>query len=50
MFGAPEPKSYAASAELREVFERSYPAELRERNAVLFDLFDADDARLYTRS
>jgi hypothetical protein len=39
--------SSRTSPEMREVFERSYPAELRERHPVLFDLFEADDARLY---
>jgi hypothetical protein len=43
-------ESSRTSGELREVFERSYPADLRERHAVLFDLFDADDARLYSRT
>ncbi len=43
-------ESSRTSSELREVFERSYPADLRERHAVLFDLFEADDARLYARS
>lgn len=32
---------------LKEAFERSYPAELRERHPVIFDLLEADDARLY---
>ena len=42
--------SVRMSDEMREVFERSYPADLRERHAVLFDLFEADDARLFTRA
>ena len=42
-------ESSRTSAELREVFERSYPADLRERHAVLFDLMEVDDARLYAR-
>jgi hypothetical protein len=42
-------ESSRTSGELKEVFERSYPADLRERHAVLFDLFEADDARVYTR-
>jgi len=42
--------SVRMSDEMREVFERSYPAELRERHTVLFDLFEADDARLFTRA
>ena len=42
-------ESSRTSEELREVFERSYPADLRERHAVLFDLFEADDARFYSR-
>ncbi len=40
-------ESARTSAEMREMFERSYPAELRERHAFLFDLFEADDKRLY---
>ncbi|MBD5635964.1 MAG: DUF5069 domain-containing protein [Candidatus Eremiobacteraeota bacterium] len=32
---------------LRAEFERIYPAELRERHPLLFDLLEADDARLY---
>jgi hypothetical protein len=43
-------ESSRTSAEMREVFERSYPADLRERHLVLFDLFEADDARLYSTS
>jgi hypothetical protein len=43
-------ESSRMSDEMRELFERSYPADLRERHAVLFDLFEADDARLYARS
>jgi hypothetical protein len=35
-------------AEMRELFEQLYPAELRERCARIFDLLDADDARLYS--
>ncbi len=34
-------------ADLRDVFERIYPAELRERYTNLFDLLEADDRRLY---
>ena len=41
--------SVRMSDSMRDVFERSYPADLRERHTVLFDLFEADDARLYTR-
>jgi hypothetical protein len=43
-------ESSRTSDDMRELFERSYPADLRERHAVLFDLFEADDARLYSRS
>ena len=43
-------ESSRTSDEMRDVFEHSYPADLRERHAVLFDLFDADDARLYVRA
>jgi len=43
-------ESSRTSEEMRETFERAYPADLRERHPVLFDLFDADDARLYARS
>ena len=43
-------ESSRTSEDMRDVFERSYPADLRERYAVLFDLFDADDARLYART
>ena len=43
-------ESARTSAEMKEVFERSYPAELRERHAVLFDLFEADDTRLHHTS
>jgi len=32
---------------MRELFETSYPADLRTRFPVLFDLLEADDARLY---
>ncbi|MEA2786135.1 MAG: hypothetical protein QOF71_2239 [Candidatus Eremiobacteraeota bacterium] len=41
--------SVRMSDEMREIFERSYPSDLRERHTVLFDLFDADDARTYVR-
>lgn len=41
-------ESSRTSADMREIFERSYPAELRDRHPVLFDLFEADDARLYS--
>jgi hypothetical protein len=34
-------------ADLRDVFERTYPAALRERYTNLFDLLEADDRRLY---
>lgn len=43
-------ESSRTSDEMRDVFEHSYPADLRERHAGLFDLFDADDARLYVRA
>ncbi len=43
-------ESSRTSAEMREVFERSYPLDLRERHLVLFDLFEADDARLYSEA
>ncbi|HEX3469084.1 MAG TPA: DUF5069 domain-containing protein [Candidatus Elarobacter sp.] len=33
--------------ELRPLFEQFYPAELRERHPIMFDLLEADDARLY---
>jgi hypothetical protein len=33
--------------DLRRIFEVTYPAELRERHANVFDLLEADDARLY---
>ena len=39
--------SVRMSDAMRDLFERSYPADLREQHAVLFDLFDADDARTY---
>ena len=42
-------ESSRTSGNMLEVFERSYPADLRERYPVLFDLFEADDARLYSR-
>ncbi len=42
-------ESSRTSADMRELFERSYPADLRERHGVLFNLFEADDARLYAR-
>lgn len=32
---------------MRDLFETSYPADLRTRFPVLFDLLEADDARLY---
>jgi hypothetical protein len=31
----------------QETFEAAYPAELRNAHTVIFDLLDADDARLY---
>jgi Domain of unknown function (DUF5069) len=43
-------ESSRTSEDMRELFERSYPADLRERHGVLFDLFEADDARLYART
>jgi uncharacterized protein DUF5069 len=43
-------ESSRTSEDMRETFERAYPADLRERHAVLFDLFEADDARLYART
>ena len=33
--------------DMRAFFESLYPADLRERHALLFDLFEADDARTY---
>jgi hypothetical protein len=33
--------------DLREAFESFYPPALRERHAIIFDLLEADDARLY---
>jgi len=42
-------ESSRMSEEMRELFERSYPADLRKTHPVLFDLFDADDARWYSR-
>ncbi|HEX3463080.1 MAG TPA: DUF5069 domain-containing protein [Candidatus Elarobacter sp.] len=33
--------------DLRPLFERLIPAELRERYPLIFDLLEADDARLY---
>ena len=41
--------SVRMSDAMRTVFECSYPADLRERHTVLFDLFEADDAQLYSR-
>jgi uncharacterized protein DUF5069 len=32
---------------MRAAFESFYPVELRERHAIIFDLLEADDARLY---
>jgi hypothetical protein len=32
---------------LRAIFDETYPAELRARHANVFDLLEADDARLY---
>jgi hypothetical protein len=32
---------------MRDLFKTSYPADLRTRFPVLFDLLEADDARLY---
>jgi len=32
---------------MRELFETSYPVDLRTRFPILFDLLEADDARLY---
>ncbi len=43
-------ESSRTGEDMRETFERSYPADLRERHAVLFDLFEADDARLFAES
>ena len=37
------------SENIREQFEQTYPLDLRMRYALLFDLFEADDARLYGR-
>ena len=34
--------------ELRPLFEQLYPAELRERYSLVFDLLEADDARVYS--
>jgi hypothetical protein len=39
--------SSRAPDEIRALFERTYPAELRERYPCVFDLLEADDARLY---
>jgi Domain of unknown function (DUF5069) len=36
--------------DMRPLFESVYPAELRERYPIVFDLLEADDARLYARS
>ena len=36
--------------DLREQFEGYYPAELRTRYPLIFDLLEADDARLYAGS
>jgi hypothetical protein len=33
--------------DMRAQFDSFYPAELRERHAIVFDLLEADDARLY---
>lgn len=33
---------------MREAFERTYPSELRAAHPLLFDLLEADDARLYS--
>ena len=33
--------------DMRAAFENFYPAALRERHAIIFDLLEADDARLY---
>ena len=33
--------------DMRAAFESFYPIELRERHAIIFDLLEADDARLY---
>jgi hypothetical protein len=35
------------AAEYRDLFEQIYPADLRGRHARVFDLLEADDARLY---
>ncbi len=40
-------KTDRTPAPMRELFETSYPADLRGRFPVLFDLLEADDARLY---
>lgn len=42
-------ESSRTGEDMRELFERSYPADLRERHLVLFDLFEADDARLFAQ-
>lgn len=36
--------------DMRPLFERFYPAELRERYPIVFDLLEADDARLFGRA
>ena len=36
--------------DLREVFERTYSAEIRERCTNIFELLELDDARFYTTS
>ncbi len=40
-------KTDRTPAPMRELFEALYPADLRARFPVLFDLLEADDARLY---
>jgi hypothetical protein len=42
--------SVRMSDAMRELFQKSYPADLRARHVILFDLFEADDARLYASS
>lgn len=36
--------------EIQAVFEEIYPVGLRQRHSVIFDLLEADDARLYSSS
>ena len=40
-------ESHRTPDDMRAAFESFYPVELRERHAIIFDLLEADDARLY---